>query len=88
VYPQIEFFPVALPSTTLQALFDCRSDNVPRVLHTMAAAFPEQFSWKPLSKGRRGRKPALFEMRVQSDLVKKLFGEEEPTYFATEMLVK
>jgi hypothetical protein len=77
VYPQIEFFPVALPSTTLQALFDCRSDNVPRILHTMAVAFPEQFSWRPLRQGRQGRKPAVFELQLSHALADTLLRAEE-----------
>jgi hypothetical protein len=77
VYPQIEFFPVALLSTTLQALFECRSSNVPRVLHTMADAFPGQFSWRPLRQGRQGRKPAVFEIQLCHALAETLLSVEE-----------
>src|SRR5262245_17984064 len=80
MYPQIEFFPITVTSVLLSSLWGCRSDNVPKVLQTMTDAYPPAaFVWRPLRKGRQGRKPALFEVQIASSLVEKLLSESQET---------
>ena len=84
IYPQIEFFPITITSTDLKAIWGCRTNNVPDVLQTMTDAYPAEFFWRPLRKGRRGRKPAIFELQITSSLVEKLFNEQEKRETAAE----
>ena len=84
--PHIEFVSILLTSTRLRALWECQGRHVKQLLTSMHEAFPQEFAQKQVRKGR-GRKPALFELRIQSSLVEKLFSEEEPTEGGTEMLI-
>ena len=60
--PQLEFIPVTITSTDLSAIWGCQSSKVSKILQTMTDAYPDEFFWRPLRKGRQGRKPALFEV--------------------------
>ena len=80
LYPQIEFFPITITSVELRNLWGCQSYNVAKVLHTMTDAYPAEFVWRPLRKGRQGRKPALFEIQIASSLADKLLNEEEEVF--------
>jgi hypothetical protein len=74
--PTVEWLPVAIPSTTLQHLWGCRSDNVPGVLESMRLAYPAaQFAWQRLRPGT-GRTPALFALHVQSALVQHVRSQQ------------
>ena len=88
MYPQIEFFPITLTSVDLRAIWGCQSYNVPKILQTMADAYPAEFFWRPLRKGRQGRKPALFEVQIASSLVEKLLLEPQETLPRVEALVE
>ena len=46
----------------------------------MAEAHPEAFFWRALSKGRQGRKPALFEAQMASSLIEKLLSDQQETW--------
>ena len=87
MYPQIEFFPITLTSVELRSLWGCQSYNVSKVLQTMTDAYPAAFFWRPLRKGRQGRKPALFEVQIASSLVEKLLSEQQETFPTVEALV-
>ena len=80
LYPQIEFFPITITSVELRNLWGCQSYNVAKVLHTMTDAYPAAFVWRPLRKGRQGRKPAIFELQITSSLADKLLNEEEEVF--------
>ena len=80
MYPQIEFLPITLTSVQLSSLWGCRSDSIPKVLQTMTEAYPPAaFVWRPLRKGRQGRKPARFEVQLTSTLVEQLLSEPQET---------
>ena len=87
MYPQIEFFPITITSVDLRSLWGCQSYNVSKVLQTMTDAYSAEFCWRPVSKGRRGRKPALFEVQIASSLVEKLLSEQQETFPTVEALV-
>ena len=53
----------------------------------MTDAYPDEFFWRPLRKGRQGRKPALFEVQLTSTLVEKLLFEPQETSLTVEALV-
>ena len=86
MYPQIEFFPITITSVELRNLWGCQSYNVAKVLHTMTDAYPAAFVWRPLRKGRQGRKPAIFELQITSSLVEKLFNEQEKRETSVEAM--
>jgi hypothetical protein len=50
---------------------ECRSNNVPKYLHTLAAAFAGDFEWTLLERGR-GRRPHRFEIRMSRKLIAQL----------------
>jgi len=75
--PTVELVPITLTSTTLGALWGCQSGNVPSLLQKIQATYPGAFFWRPLRKGRQGRKPALFEVRITPVLVEKLLIADE-----------
>ena len=75
--PTVELFPRALSSTTIALLWGCRSGDVPILLQKIEATYPGEFFWKALHRGRRGRKPSVFELRIVSNLSEKLLKEEE-----------
>jgi len=87
MYPQIEFIPITLTSVQLSSIWGCRTNNVAKVLQTMTEAYPAEFFWRPLRKGRQGRKPALFEVQIASSLVEKLLLEPQETLPRVEALV-
>jgi hypothetical protein len=87
MYPQIEFFPITITSVDLRAMWGCQSYNVPKILQTMTDAYPDEFFWRPLRKGRQGRKPALFEIQIGSSLVEQLLSEPQETLTTVEALV-
>src|SRR5215831_17715124 len=84
VYPQVEFIPITIASTDLSAIWGCQSSKVSQILQTMTDAYPDEFLWRPLRKGRQGSKPALFEIQMTSSLVEKLLKEDEQRETATE----
>jgi hypothetical protein len=53
----------------------------------MTDAYPAEFFWRPLRKGRQGRKPALFEVQIGSSLVEQLLSEPQETLTTVEALV-
>jgi hypothetical protein len=53
----------------------------------MTEAYPAEFVWRPLRKGRQGRKPALFEIQMASSLIEKLLSEPQETLPTVEALV-
>ena len=87
MYPQIEFFPITITSVDLRSLWGCQSYNVSKVLQTMTDAYPAEFVWRPLRKGRQGPKPALFEVQIASSLVEQLLSEQQETFPTVEALV-
>jgi hypothetical protein len=87
MYPQIEFFPITITSVQLSSLWGCQSYNIPKILQTMTDAYPDEFFWRPLRKGRQGRKPALFEIQMASSLVEQLLAEPQETLPMVETLV-
>jgi hypothetical protein len=64
-------------STDLWSLWgaSCRGANLTKYLDTIAAVFPEAFSWSFVRPGR-GRRPHLFEIRMTPDLIDQLTGDE------------
>jgi len=87
MYPQIEFFPITITSVDLRAIWGCQSYNAPKILQTMTDAYPGEFFWQPLRKGRQGRKPALFEVQIGSRLVEQLLSEPQEPLPRVEALV-
>ena len=85
--PTVELVPITLTSTTLGALWGCQSGNVPSLLQKIQATYPGAFFWRPLRKGRQGRKPALFEVQITSSLVEKLQSDQQETVPTVEALV-
>jgi hypothetical protein len=77
MYPQIEFFPITITSTDLNAIWGCQSSKVSKILQTMMDAYPDEFFWRPLRNGRQGRKPTLFEIQIVPSLVEKLLKEDK-----------
>ena len=75
--PTVELLPMAMTSTTLGALWECQSYNVPILLQKIQDTYPGEFFWKTLHRGRRGRKPSVFEVRITPGLVAKLLHEQE-----------
>ena len=75
--PTGEFLPIAMTSTTIGALWGCHSYNVPIILQKIQETYPGEFFWKALHRGRRGRKPSVFEVRLTPSLVEKLLIEDE-----------
>src|SRR5207249_432772 len=73
-YPLAEIVPIEFTSKTLGDLWECKSYNVPSLLQTMSETYSDEFFWRPLKSGRRGRKPAIFELRIMSSLVEKLLS--------------
>jgi hypothetical protein len=57
--------------------------STPKIQET----YPDEFFWRPLRKGRRGRKPALFEIQMASSLVEQLLAEPQETLPTVEALV-
>jgi len=55
-------------STYLASLWQCRSHDVPRILATMAFTYPG-FHYIHVRSGKRGRKPSLFQIYVESSLL-------------------
>src|SRR5262249_21932483 len=74
-------------STDLWSLWgaSCRGTNVTKYLDTIAAAFPETFSWSFVRPGR-GRKPHLFEIRMTPELIDQLTADAEKTTSAVTMV--
>jgi len=87
MYPQIEFFPITITSVDLRAIWGCQSYNVPKILQTMTDAYRDEFFWRPLRKGRQGRKPALVEIQIVPRLVEQLQSEPQETLPTVEALV-
>ena len=85
--PTVELVPITLTSTTLGALWGCQSYTVPRLLQKIQETYPGEFFWRPLRKGRQGRKPALFEVQIASSLVEKLLSDQQETLPTVEALV-
>src|SRR5215467_4568593 len=75
-----------LTSTDLWSLWgaSCRGANLTKYLDTIAAVFPEAFSWSFVRPGR-GRKPHLFEIRMRQTLIDQLSGDEESPASALTM---
>jgi HNH endonuclease len=73
-------------STDLWSLWgaSCRGANLTKYLDTIAAVFPEAFSWSFVRPGR-GRRPHLFEIRMSQTLIDQLIGDEESTASAATM---
>ena len=73
-------------STDLWSLWgaSCRGANLTKYLDTIAAVFPEAFSWSFVRPGR-GRKPHLFEIRMSQTLMDQLIGDEASTSSAVTM---
>jgi len=73
-------------STDLWSLWgaSCRGANLTKYLDTIAAAFPEAFSWSFVRPGR-GRKPHLFEIRMSQTLIDQLIADESSTASAVTM---
>ena len=88
MYPQLEFIPVTITSTDLSAIWGCQSSKVSKILQTMTDAYPDEFFWRPLRKGRRGRKPALFEVQLTSALVEQLLSVPQEPLPTVEALVE
>jgi hypothetical protein len=82
--PTMELLPIAMTSTTIGALWGCRSDAVPILLQKIEATYPDEFFWKALHKGRRGPKPSVFELRIMPGLVEKLMNEQEERVLPAE----
>jgi hypothetical protein len=75
--PTVELLPITVTSTTLGALWGCRSGVVPSLLQKIQETYPGVFFWRALYSGRRGRKPSVFELRIAPGLVEKLLIENE-----------
>jgi hypothetical protein len=75
--PTVELLPIAMTSTTIGALWGCLSYNVPIILQKIKETYPDEFFWRALQSGRRGRKPSVFELRIMPGLVEKLLMEDE-----------
>jgi hypothetical protein len=80
----MELLPIAMTSTTIGALWGCRSDAVSILLQKIEATYPDEFFWKALHKGRRGPKPSVFELRIMPGLVEKLMNEQEERVLPAE----
>ena len=74
--PTVEILPITMTSTTIATLWGCRSGVVPSLLQKIQETYPDEFFWKPLHRGRRGRKPSVFELRIAPGLVEKLLNED------------
>src|SRR5215510_6105463 len=62
----------------------CRGANLTKYLDTIAAVFPEAFSWSFVRPGR-GRRPHLFEIRMTPELIDQLTADEESPASAVTM---
>jgi hypothetical protein len=73
-------------STELWSLWgaSCRGANLTKYLDTIAAVFPEVFSWSFVRPGR-GRRPHLFEIRMTPELIDQLTADEERATSAVTM---
>ena len=75
--PTIELLLIALTSTLIAMLWGCQSYNIPILLQKIQEIYPDEFFWKALHSGRRGRKPSVFALQIASGLVEKLLNEDE-----------
>jgi hypothetical protein len=75
--PTVELLPIALTSTTIGTLWGCQSYTVSRLLQKIQETYPDEFFWRILTRGRRGPKPSVFELRIMPGLVEKLLNEKE-----------
>jgi hypothetical protein len=60
---------------------------VTSLLQKIQETYPGAFFWRPLRKGRQGRKPALFEVQLTSTLVEKRLSDQQETLPTVEALV-
>src|SRR5215831_16139567 len=74
--PTVELFPRALSSTLIAMLWGCQSYNIPILLRKIQEIYPDEFFWKALHSGRRGRKPSVFALQIASSLVEKLLNQD------------
>jgi hypothetical protein len=75
--PTVELLPITVTSTTIGTLWGCQSHHVPILLQKIQETYPGEFFWRALHRGRRGRKPSVFEVRIMPGLVEKLLHKDE-----------
>jgi hypothetical protein len=86
---ELQFFGVAnFDTTTLKRLFKCRTDNgnhVIDVLVGMQSFYPGRFQCKKVRQGR-GRRPSMFEIRIDTSLREEIMAEDESLQTEADVL--
>ena len=78
--PELAVFgTVCVPSTTLAALWNCLSNNVPAYLSTFSLVYEGQFQWEVVQQGR-GPKPSQFRLWLDPTLIEELSIVTDPLF--------